>query len=44
MRETLVHPSSVQPLDYRRCIDAQVRSLAAVVRGDEAEYVAMTPR
>ncbi len=44
MRETIAHPASVQPLDYRRCIDAQVRRLAAVIRGAEAEYVAMTPR
>lgn len=44
MRETISHPASVQPLDYRRCIDAQVRRLAAVIRGTEAEYVAMTPR
>jgi len=41
LNASITHPVSHQKLDYRRCMEHQVRQLAAVIRGRQERYQAM---
>ena len=44
MNDPLTHPVTGLHLDYRRCIEAQVQALAAVVRGRQDKYMPLVLR
>lgn len=44
MNAPLTHPVSGLHLDYRRCIETQVKSIASVIRGDSESYQALVLR
>ena len=44
LNSAVTHPVSKLKLDYRRCIEQQVRELAGVIRGRRARYRPMVLR
>lgn len=44
LQETQTHPTTGETLDYRRCIDTQVRALARCLRGTADAYAPFQPR
>jgi hypothetical protein len=44
MNATITHPATGLRLDYRRCIDEQVRIMAGVIRGKLEGYTPMVLR
>ena len=44
MNSALTHPVSGLHLDYRRCIETQIKSMAAVIRGQSESYQAVILR
>jgi len=44
MNAAVTHPATGRRLDYRRCIDEQVKIMASVIRGKQASYTPMVLR
>ncbi|MGH8542967.1 MAG: CRISPR-associated endonuclease Cas1 [Gammaproteobacteria bacterium] len=44
MNAAVTHPATGRRLDYRRCIDEQVKILASVIRGKQVSYTPMVLR
>lgn len=40
----IIHPLSGLRLDYRRCMEHQINQLAAVIRGNQPDYLPMIPK